>query len=200
MVNASLTHWMRDKGFGMAGIGRGAPAQIGEHRLPPGERGLAPRALARETSRSGASGGATSGGTWRIVWVLGPMAAMALPVLLAAHLVPFGSNMQGGAGALASPRARSARTETSGSGSPPLLAGLWIFFSTQRGVAEGFTRSVTEILWTGSDRARAWAGERAARLYYAVLGAFAVAGAAALTLGDPLKLVLIGANVGALDS
>ena len=81
---------------------------------------------------------------------------------------------------------------------PTLLAGLWIFFSTQRGVAEGFTRSVTEILWTGSDRARAWAGERPARLYYGVLGAFAVAGGAALTLGDPLKLLLIGANVGAL--
>ena len=31
------------------------------------------------------------------LWVLGPMAAMALPVLLTAHLVPFVSNMQGGA-------------------------------------------------------------------------------------------------------
>ena len=31
-----------------------------------------------------------------------------------------------------------------------------------------------------------------------MLGTFAVAGGAALSLGDPLKLVLIGANVGAL--
>ena len=196
VVNASLTHWMRDKGFGVAGTGRGAPAQIGGHRLH-----LVSEGLRLEPSEGDLA-------KWRewwrylglhlgILWVLGPIAAMALPVLLAAHLVPFGSNMQGAAAALALPRALGA------DGNLwlwflTLLAGLWIFFSTQRGVAEGFTRSVTEILWTGSDRARAWAGERAARLYYAVLGAFAVAGGAALSLGDPLKLVLIGANVGAL--
>jgi hypothetical protein len=81
---------------------------------------------------------------------------------------------------------------------PTLIAGFWIFFSTQRGVAEGFTRSVTEILWAGSDRARSWAGERAPRLYHAVLAAFALAGGLALVLGDPLRLILIGANVGAL--
>ena len=196
VVNASLTHWMRDKGFGVAGTGRGAPAQIGGHRLH-----LVSEGLRLEPSEGDL-------GKWRewwrylglhlgLLWVLGPMATMALPVLLAAHLVPFGSNMQGAAAALALPSALGA------DGNlwlwfPTLLAGLWIFFSTQRGVAEGFTRSVTEILWTGSDRARAWAGERAARLYYAMLGAFAVAGGAALSLGDPLKLVLIGANVGAL--
>lgn len=196
VVNASMTHWMRDKGFGMAGIGRGAPVQIGEHRLHLVSEGLRLEPTEGDLAK------------WRewwrylarhlgIVWVLGPMVAMALPALLAAHLIPFGSNMQGAAAPLGLARVLGA------AGNlwlwfPAVLAGFWIFFSTQRGVAEGFTRSVTEILWTGSDRARAWAGERPARLYHGVLGAFAVAGGAALTLGDPLKLVLIGANVGAV--
>ena len=196
VVNASLTHWMRDKGFGIAGIGGGAPVQIGGHRLHLVSEGmrLEPSEGELEKWRQ----------WWRylglhlgILWVLGPMAAMALPVLVATHLVPFGSNMAGGAATIALARVLGA------DGNlwlwfPTLLAGLWIFFSTQRGVAEGFTRSVTEIPWTGSDRARAWAGERPARLYYGVLGAFAAAGAATLGLGDPPKLLLIGANVGAL--
>jgi hypothetical protein len=196
VVNASLTHWMRDKGFGVAGIGRGTPVQIADHRLH-----LVSEGLRLEPSEGNLA-------KWRewwrylglhlgILWVLGPMAAMALPVLLTAHLVPFGSNMQSGAAALALARALGA-DGTLWLWFPTLLAGLWIFFLTQRGVAEGFVRSVTEILWTGSDRARAWAGERPSRLYHAVLGVFAVAGGAALALGDPLKLVLIGANVGAL--
>ena len=54
------------------------------------------------------------------------------------------------------------------------------------------------MLWAGSDRARSWAGERASRLYHGVLVVFTVAGALALLLGDPLRLILIGANVGAV--
>ena len=58
-VNAMLTYWLRDKGFGMAGTVGVQPTAVGmqEVRLPR-EGAIFPRA--RPTSASGASGGATS--------------------------------------------------------------------------------------------------------------------------------------------
>ncbi|HET7874861.1 MAG TPA: hypothetical protein VFN71_04995, partial [Methylomirabilota bacterium] len=72
----------------------------------------------------------------------------------------------------------------------------WIFFSTQLGIIEGFARSVTDILWAGGAARRAGG---AARLYYAVLGVFTLTGCVAMTAGDPLTLILIGANVAAFN-
>src|SRR4029453_14964203 len=119
-----------------------------------------------------------------VLWVLGPLAAMALPVLLTAWLVPRGANTLGSAAPVVLARGLL------GAGDPllwfpPPIPGFLIFFSTQRGVAEGFSRSVTEMLWAGSDRARSWAGERAPRLYHGVLTIFTAAGAPAPPLRDP---------------
>jgi hypothetical protein len=196
VVNGSVTHWLRDKGFGMASTGSGAPIQIGGHHLHLVSEGARVEPTPENLDK------------WRewwrylglhlgILWVVGPLAAMALPVLLTAQFVPRGANMQGSAAPLALARGLAEAGDL-WLWFPTLVAGFWIFFSTQRGVAEGFSRSVTEILWAGSDRARSWAGERAQRLYHGVLAIFILAGALALVLGDPLRLILIGANVGAL--
>jgi len=49
-------------------------------------------------------------------------------------------------------------------------------------------------------RSRAPGAEGAARgIYYAVLVAFTAAGCVAMTLADPFRLILIGANVAALN-
>jgi hypothetical protein len=61
-------------------------------------------------------------------------------------------------------------------------------------------RSVTDTVWTAWARSRVPGGEGpASGLYYAVLVAFTVAGCAAMTLGDSYQLILIGANVAALN-
>ena len=196
VVNASLTHWLRDKGFGMASLGRGAPVQIAGHHLHLVSGGTRVDASAENLAK------------WRqwwrflglhlgVLWVLGPLVAMALPVLITAWLVPRGANALGSA----APVVLSRGLLDAGDlwlWFPTVVAGFWIFFSTQRGVTEGFSRSVTEMLWAGSDSARSWAGERAPRLYHGVLAIFTAAGALALLLGDPLRLILIGANVGAV--
>jgi hypothetical protein len=196
VVNASLTHWLRDKGFGMASVGRGAPVALGGHHLHLVSDGVQAEPTAENLVRWTQ--------WWRylglhlgVLWVLGPLVAMALPVLVTREFVPRGANVLGAA----APVALAQGLVVAGDlwlWFPTLLAGFWIFFSTQRGVAEGFSRSVTEMLWAGSDRARAWAGERPARLYHGVLALFGGAGALALLLGDPLRLIVIGANVGAL--
>ena len=76
-----------------------------------------------------------------------------------------------------------------------LLTALWIFFSTQLGMVEGFSRSVTDMLWAGG----AARGGVTGQLYYSVLGLFTAAGCAAMTLAEPLTLILIGANVAAFN-
>src|SRR4029453_13910397 len=183
------THGLRAKGFGMASLGRGAPIQIAGHHLHLVSEGAQAEPSPENLDK------------WRqwwrflglplvALWVLGPLPPRAPPVLPTACPVPRGANTLGSAAPVVLARGLLEAGDL-WLWFPTLIAGFWIFFSTQRGVAEGFSRSVTEMLWAGSDRARSWAGERAPRLYHGVLTIFTAAGALALLLGDPLRLILI---------
>jgi hypothetical protein len=56
-------------------------------------------------------------------------------------------------------------------------------------------RAVTDILWTGSSRVRAWRGGDVRAVYYTVLAVLVVWGIFALRLAQPIVLLKIGANV-----
>jgi hypothetical protein len=73
--------------------------------------------------------------------------------------------------------------------------GAWILFKTQLDNIEAMVRSITDILWTGSRRVRAWRGGDVRAVYYAVLAAVVVWGILALRLAQPFILLQIGANV-----
>jgi uncharacterized protein YhhL (DUF1145 family) len=75
------------------------------------------------------------------------------------------------------------------------VLGAWILFKTQLDCVEGMTRSITDILWTGSRRVRAWRGGDARAVYYAVLAVVVAWGIIALNLAAPVMLLQIGANV-----
>jgi hypothetical protein len=128
---------------------------------------------------------------WTVVCLIG----MALPVALALDAVPRNLDVSGlGAGAVFA--RELARRYGAVLWMPALLTALWIFFSTQVGIAEGFARHVTEMLWTAGARPGArgpvW-------LFYPVLALFVAAGGLAMTRAAPLTLILIGANVAALN-
>src|SRR4029450_707675 len=195
VVNASLTHWLRDKGFGMASLGRGAPIQIAGHHLHLVSEGAQAEPSPENLDK------------WRqwwrflglhlgVLWVLGPLAAMALPVLLTAWLLPRRAHTPGRAPPVVLARGLLEAGDL-WLWFPTLIAGFWIFFSTQRGVAEGFSRSVTEVLWAGNDRGGSWAGERAPRLYHGVLTIFTAAGAPAPPLRGPPRPLLVRPHRGA---
>ena len=76
--------------------------------------------------------------------------------------------------------------------------GAWILFKTQLDNFEGMVRAVTDILWTGSDRVRAWRGGDVRAVYYTVLAILVVWGIIALRLAQPIVLLKIGANVAGL--
>lgn len=193
-INAMFTYWLRDKGFGMAGTVGVQPTPVGSQTIPlPREGAIFPPSEANLAK-------------WRewwrylradlsYLWTVGCLIGMALPVLLALDAVPRGTDM-GGFGAGAVFARQLARRYGAMLWLPALLTALWIFFSTQVGIVEGFARHVTEMLWTGGWRLGA-AGP--GWLYYPVLALFVVAGCLAMTVAEPLTLIVISANVAALN-
>lgn len=193
-INAMLTYWLRDKGFGMAGTVGVQPTSVGNQTIllpregaifPPSEANLAKWREWWRYLRADCS----------YLWTAGCLIGMGLPVLLALDAVPRGTDMGGfGAGA-AFARALTRRYGTM-LWLPVLLTTLWIFVSSQVGIVEGFARHVTEMLWTGGVRPGT---ASAGWLYYPVLALFVLAGALAMTAAEPLTLIVISANVAAVN-
>ena len=76
------------------------------------------------------------------------------------------------------------------------MLGAWILFKTQLDCVEGMTRSITDILWTGSARVRAWRGGDVRAVYYTRAGAWSWCGESSrCRLAQPMMLLQIGANI-----
>jgi hypothetical protein len=139
-------------------------------------------------------------GWWRVVkvdqWIIyfiGAMLGMALPALLYVTFLEPGLDIRGYGIAAALANAMAERMPLMG-GAVAFL-GAWILFKTQLDVIEGLVRAVTDILWTGSTRIRAWRGGDVRRVYYTLLGIVVVWGLFALKLAQPILLLQISANV-----
>ena len=145
--------------------------------------------------RAGAAGGAscasTSGASSSSARLLGMM----LPALLYVTFVASGTDIKGLAISAVLANRPSAAAAVRGSGSVVALLGAWILFKTQLDCVEGMTRSITDILWTGSARVRAWRGGDVRAVYYTVLAVVVVWGIIALQLAAPVMLLQIGANI-----
>jgi hypothetical protein len=193
VANITLANWARDKGYGMGERAGYIPAAVGGRRVNLAHSGFIfePDAQAMERWR----------GWWRIVkadqwgvFFFGAALGILLPALLYVTFLPRGAEIRGLgiAAALAS---------SVGDRAGPLLAGLiaflgaWLLLKTQLDSVEAMTRAVTDILWTGSRRARAWRGGDVRAVYYFVLAVVAIWGMIALRLAQPIVLLQLGANV-----
>ena len=191
--NITLSNWARDKGYGMGtrvGYISGAVGGEQMHLMHTGFMFDVDQEGRRRWK-----------GWWRIVradqwgvFFIGAILGMLLPALLYTTFLPRGTDIRGlGISAALA----SAIGERSG----PVLAGTiaflgaWILFKTQLDTMEGMVRAITDLLWTGSRRARAWRGGDVRAIYYVVLGAVAVWGIIALRLAQPIVLLQIGANI-----
>lgn len=192
-INATLTHWVRDKGFGMASMVGGPPVAVAGRALALDHEGTifptTPENLAKWTQ------------WWRYVrlnlgwvWTAGCVVSMGLPVLLTLAFVDAGTEATGLAGATLLARGLA---EAHGYAFWFLVlgAGFWILFSIQIGIVESFARSVTDIVCTASARAR----ERAGLTHLVALACFTAGALAAMALGDPLGLVVVSASVAAVN-
>ena len=193
VLNLTLSNWARDKGYGMGSrVGHIAGA-VGGEKVHLADTGFMFEADAANQARWR--------GWWRIVRVdqwgiffVGALLGMMLPALLYVTFVPSGTDIKGLA-------ISAVLAQTIGAAAGPWLGvgvaflGVWILFKTQLDCVEGMTRSITDILWTGSARVRAWRGGDVRAVYYTVLAAVVVWGIIALKLAAPVMLLQIGANI-----
>lgn len=193
VVNLTLSNWARDKGYGMAERAGYIPAAMGGRKVHLAHSGFvfAPGDAAMRRWE----------GWWRIVrvdqwgiFLIGAILGMMLPALLYVTFIPRGNDIQGlGISA--------ALASSVGAREGALLAGVigflgaWILFKTQLDTLEGMVRSITDILWTGSSRVRAWRGGDVRAVYYSVLAAVVLWGIVALRLAQPIILLQVSANV-----
>jgi hypothetical protein len=133
------------------------------------------------------------------LWAAGCVAGMALPVLVTAQLVAPGETWTGFTAAVGLPQVLG-RNYGLVLWTGALLTGFGVLAATQVGIVAGYARSVTDILWTASARSRpAGAEGGAGRVYWFSLAGFTLAGCLAMTLADPLLLIVISASVAAFN-
>jgi len=193
VLNLTLSNWARDKGYGMGRrVGHIAGA-VGGEKVHLASTGFIFQPDTANLSRWR--------GWWRIVRVdqwgiffVGALLGMMLPALLYVTFVEPGTDIKGLA-------ISAVLAQTIGATAGPWLGlcvaglGVWILFKTQLDVVEGMTRSITDILWTGSARVRGWRGGDVRAVYYTVLAIVVIWGIIALKLAAPVMLLQIGANI-----
>ena len=193
VANLTLSNWARDKGYGMSSIVGFIPAAVGGKKVALAHSGstFKPDAEALERWR----------GWWRIVHVdqwgvyfTGAILGMALPALLYVTFVPAGSDIRGLGIAAALAEAVATQKGAMFGGMIAIL-GVWLLFKTQLDILEAMTRGVTDILWAGSARIRAWRGGDVRVVYYSVLAVISVWGIIALRLTQPIVLLVLSANM-----
>ncbi len=193
VANLTLSNWARDKGYGMSSTIGFIPAAVGGKKVALAHSGA--------TFKPDASGLERWKGWWRIVKVdqwgvyfTGAVLGMALPALLYVTFVPAGSDIRGLGIAAALAQAVGTQKGAIFGGIIAVL-GVWILFKAQLDILEGMTRAITDILWTGSSRIRAWRGGDVRVVYYSVLAAISLWGIVALGLTQPIILLSLSANM-----
>jgi hypothetical protein len=193
VANLTLSNWARDKGYGMSSTVGFIPAAVGGKKVALAHSG--------NTFRPDANSLERWRGWWRIVRVdqwgvyfTGAILGMALPGLLYVTFVPAGSDIRGLGIAAALAQAVATQKGAIFGGMIAVL-GVWLLFKTQLDILEGMTRGVTDILWAGSSRIRAWRSGDVRIVYYTVLGVITVWGIIALRLTQPIILLSLSANM-----
>jgi hypothetical protein len=193
VANLTLTNWARDKGYGMSSIVGFIPAAVGGKKVALAHTGA--------TFKPDAAALVRFGGWWRLVRVdqwgvyfTGAILGMMLPALLYVTFVPAGSDIRGLGVAAALAQAVATQKGAIFGGVIAIL-GVWLLFKVQLDILEGMTRAITDILWTGSGRIRAWRGGDVRVVYYTVLAVITTWGIIAMRFTQPIYLLALSANM-----
>src|SRR5688572_4002541 len=196
VINITLSNWARDKGYGMSSTVGYIPAAVGGKKVALAHTGATfePTRAALERWR----------GWWRIVhvdqWIVyfvGALLGMVLPAILYTTFLPAGTDIRGLGIAAALAHAVADQKGAIFGGAIAFLA-VWLLFKTQLDILEGMTRAITDMLWTGSKRIRAWRTGDVRVVYYCILAAVVLWGTLALRLTQPIVLLALSANMGGI--
>jgi hypothetical protein len=192
--NLTVTNWVRDKGFGMGALVGAIPSAVGGHQIQLSHVGTVFPATEENLAR------------WREwlryvhadqIWVWGLFCffGMYLNVNLATAFIPHGTDLQGlAAGAY---QAEYLRKVWPGFWFLTLFNGFWLLFKTQLGNTDILVRTVTDVFWMSSPRARAWRGGIRS-VYYGILVLFSVWCVIVLKIASPFQLFKLLANMAGL--
>ena len=192
--NLTVTNWIRDKGFGMGAKVGAIPSAVGGHEIHLSQVGTVFPTTDANMSRWRE--------WWRYVhadqiWVWGLFCflGMFLNVNLATAIVPQGTDLQGlAAGAY---QAEYLSRIWPGFWFLTLFNGFWILFKTQLGNTDILVRTITDVGWMSSARARQ--SKRGIRgLYYGILIVFSIWGVFVIRSASPFQLFKILANMAGL--
>ncbi len=191
--NLTITNWVRDKGFGMGAKVGAIPSAFGSKEIKLSHVGKVFPINAENMRR------------WNVwwkylnadqvwLWGLGCFLGMFLNVNLATAIIPPGTNLSGvAAGAFQAHYL--AEHIWSGFWILALLNGFWILFSTHMGNTDILIRTITDIIWVGSNKARKWQGGDIRKIYYGLLVGFTVWWMIAVNWGNAMTLFKFLANV-----
>jgi hypothetical protein len=197
--NLVISNWARDKGFGMGSRVGAIASAVGGTKIKLSSVGKV-FPVNEGTLKQWRT-------WWHYVltdqcalWAGGCFVGMFLTCNLTAGTTPRGTDLQGlGVGAyqahyLAQKYGPLLWHLT-------LLNGFWILFKTQLAVMDSMCRLTTDVLWTASPAVRRLARDSVSKIYYTLLGSFAVWGCIALQLAQPLTLIKLGAvNAGFISA
>ena len=195
MAGLAISNWFRDKGFGMGGTVGAIASAFGHQEIKLSTIGKVFHINDENMDR------------WRIwwkyvradqvwLWGLGAAVGMFLNVNLAVGIIPAGTDLsQVGAGAY---QAEYLAKIWSGFWFLALFNGFWVLFSTHLGNTDMLIRTVTDMVWAASPRARKWCGGNVRSIYYCALFGFSIWGAFAINWGNAMDLFKIMANIAGL--
>jgi hypothetical protein len=129
------------------------------------------------------------------VFLVGAFLGMILPALLYLTFLEPGTDIRG-LGVAAQLAHAIAAAKGPIFGGAVAITAVWILFKTQLDLLEATARSITDILWTGSARLRAFRGGDVRLIYYGVLFVAVGWGLIALRLAQPVFLLQLAANIG----
>jgi hypothetical protein len=191
--NLTITNWIRDKGLGMGSRVGAIPSAFGSSALKLSHTGKIFEIDAENLKR------------WRVwlkyltvdqvwLWGLGCFLGLFLNVNLASAIIPPGTDISViGAGAFQAEYL--SKHIWTGFWALALINGFWILFSTHLGNTDILIRTITDIVWVGSPRARNWKGGDIRKIYYLLLMLFTAWGMFAVNWTDAMSLFKILANV-----
>ena len=194
--NLVISNWARDKGFGMGAKVGAIGSAFGRQQITLSGTGKIFPVTTENLRR------------WKVwwkyvkadqvwLWGTGAFLGMFLNVNLTTAIIPPGSDLAGPA-AGAYQAEYMARNLWSGFWLLALLNGFWVLFSTHLANTDVLIRTVTDMIWAGSPRVRAWRRGNVSSIYYTALFVFTAWGLSAINWGTAMALFKVGANIGGL--